>query len=419
MCRSVGVVLMVVCGLARALPQMPPAQTTGQNYVARSDHILHHDHTTRLAQNNREDNFTTNAYKAGKSHASRNAYSASDKHSIRESHTYRGAHSTRGAHVTRSAHTRRGTDATRVRSTSTLKVAKIRRTEPILRLDEVDRNKFPNISDYVLQNVQDYPPEAQKLLQEDHQDPEVTGGFFQGDMAGLTFEFLGSTRVGLNWNVFPERRWTNATVPYVISDHYLPREQDMIERAVATINFMTCVKFVPWDGEARDYVLFWPAKKPAGCWSFVGKRGGQQVVSLQAPDSHSKRCFISLGKPIHEMLHALGVFHEQSRADRDEHVTILKHNIIPKYFNNFGKQSADNTTFPYHYDYNSVMHYGDNFFSYSRYQPTIVAKVEGVTLGQRIMLSKLDCLKLNHLYGCLDQPHLRQKYTSFCKYLGL
>lgn len=34
----------------------------------------------------------------------------------------------------------------------------------------------------------DYSPEAQRQLLADHQDPEVTAGLFQGDMAGLTTE---------------------------------------------------------------------------------------------------------------------------------------------------------------------------------------------------------------------------------------
>ncbi|XP_042240578.1 hatching enzyme 1.2-like isoform X2 [Homarus americanus] len=300
-----------------------------------------------------------------------------------------------------------------------LKAARAAQTEPILQLREVDRDKFPDIPDYVFQNIMDYPREVQKLLRQDHQDPEVTAGFFQGDMAGLTTEFMLSTRVGLNWKVFPNRRWTNATVPFVISRHYLPAEREMIERAIATLNFMTCIKFIPWDGEAEDYLIIWPVEEPAGCWSYVGKRGGQQVVSLQPPDSRSNRCFISLGKPIHELLHALGIFHEQARADRDNHVTIITRNIIPDYYHNFGKQGEENTTFPFDYDYDSVMHYGKNFFSYSKNLPTIVPKVENATIGQRIMLSKLDCIKLNDLYGCLDDADDREKYTSFCKYLGL
>ena len=78
------------------------------------------------------------------------------------------------------------------------------------------------------------------------------------------------------------------------------------------------------------YCLITSSLSDYRCWSFVGKKGGQQVLSLQAPDSISKRCFYSLGKPIHELLHALGMFHEQARPDRDDHIEIITDNIIPR-----------------------------------------------------------------------------------------
>ncbi|XP_068230819.1 hatching enzyme 1.2-like [Palaemon carinicauda] len=288
--------------------------------------------------------------------------------------------------------------------------------------NDINENWSSGIPDYFLKSVLDYPPESQTLLLQDHQDSEVTPGFFQGDMAGLGPEFLAHTRVGLKWDVFPERKWTNGTVPFVISSLYLPNERLVIERAISTLNFMTCINFVPWDGKAKDYLLIWPVEQPAGCWSYIGKRGGQQIVSLRQPDKRSPRCFGSVGKPIHELLHALGVFHEQARSDRDDHVTVITENVIPDYLHNFNKQSELNATFSFDYDYNSIMHYGSHFFSYSpRDKPTIVPKVEGVKIGQRIMLSKTDCLKVNHLYDCLDEsnPFQRDKYLTICRILGL
>lgn len=94
------------------------------------------------------------------------------------------------------------------------------------------------------------------------------------------------------------------------------------------INFMTCVKFVQWNGKDKDYLLIWPIKYPKGCWSFVGKHGGTQILSLQPPDDVGPNCLGTEGRAVHELMHALGVFHEQSRWDRDKFVKINYDNII-------------------------------------------------------------------------------------------
>ncbi|KAL1128911.1 hypothetical protein AAG570_013445, partial [Ranatra chinensis] len=227
-------------------------------------------------------------------------------------------------------------------------------------------------------------------------------------------------RVGLRWDVFPDKLWPNATVPYLISPLYDPAEQIILRKAVATINFMTCVKFVPWNGKAKDFILIWPTKFPKGCWSYVGKYGGPQIVSLERPDEKGPNCLENEGRAMHELLHALGIFHEQSRDDRDKFINIHKENIVPAFLTNFDKLSLENTTYKFEYDYDSIMHYGKYFFSKGKGKPTITAKHPGVKLGQRKMLSKTDCLKLNELYGCLDKSiYLQTRYYMICNILGL
>ena len=60
--------------------------------------------------------------------------------------------------------------------------------------------------------------------------------------------------------------------------------------------------------------------------SFIGRRGGRQVVSI------GKNCD-RVGIIIHELMHALGFWHEQSRPDRDEHITIHLDDIKSGLFN--------------------------------------------------------------------------------------
>uniref|UniRef100_A0A8C4N4Q0 Metalloendopeptidase n=1 Tax=Eptatretus burgeri TaxID=7764 RepID=A0A8C4N4Q0_EPTBU len=63
---------------------------------------------------------------------------------------------------------------------------------------------------------------------------------------------------------------------------------------------------------------------PAGigevCWSYVGKQRGRQKLSIGTGCD-------GIAIVEHELLHALGIWHEQSRTDRDDYVTIQSLNI--------------------------------------------------------------------------------------------
>ncbi|KAG5893010.1 hypothetical protein JTB14_037203 [Gonioctena quinquepunctata] len=256
--------------------------------------------------------------------------------------------------------------------------------------------------------------------EEGYLDPEVSPGLYQGDIA-LTNEFYNYWRVELRFDVFPDRMWKNGIVPIYISPLYArifrnihtvsePSDRVTIMTALRILNFMTCVRFVHWDGKAKDFILIWPTKYPEGCWSFVGRYGGAQLLSLQAPDKNGTNCLGTEGNAIHELMHALGFFHEQARWDRDRFVTIHEENIIPKYESEFEKQSKDNTTYSSEYDYDSIMHYGEFYFTKEKGKPTITPKQPGVKIGQRKGMSKRDCLKVNDLYGCFKDPRSTMNY---------
>ena len=62
---------------------------------------------------------------------------------------------------------------------------------------------------------------------------------------------------------------------------------------------------------------------------------------------------------IHELGHAIGFNHEQTRPDRDQYVQIYLENVNRTKRHNFKKYDNDHTnTFSVPYDYYSVMHYG-------------------------------------------------------------
>lgn len=253
----------------------------------------------------------------------------------------------------------------------------------------------------------------------DSDEPETMPRLFQGDIAIDPFTYI-TLRLGVNPTRHPKRLWPNGTIPFEISHLYESHERNAIEKVLQTFNALTCINFVPYDGEEDDYLLISPPEDgPQGCWSYVGRKGGEQVVSLQRPDHTSAHCFSSEGRIMHELMHAIGIYHEQSRADRDNYVKIHWENIVPKFRKNFKLISKKRGRYAFDYDYNSVMHYGEYYFSKKKgKKPTMTPLQPGVRIGQRKTLSKIDCLKINDLYGCLKGRQAKM-YRSFCYLLGL
>ncbi|KHJ96384.1 astacin [Oesophagostomum dentatum] len=71
-----------------------------------------------------------------------------------------------------------------------------------------------------------------------------------------------------------------------------------------------------------------------GCWSTVGRDAyqRQQIVSI------GRGCE-AFGITSHEVAHALGLFHEQSRYDRNNWITVYPKRIPPSQLYNFARES--------------------------------------------------------------------------------
>ncbi|KAM3600039.1 uncharacterized protein V6R79_016285 [Siganus canaliculatus] len=129
------------------------------------------------------------------------------------------------------------------------------------------------------------------------------------------------------------------------------------------------------------------------CWSSIGKDGGKQVVSLSAHNC------LSHGVIQHELLHALGFYHEHTRSDRDQYVRINWENIPKANAHNFDKMDTNNLNTPY--DYSSALHYGRSAFSLEYRAETITPIPDSsVPIGQREEMSDIDVVKVNSLYEC-------------------
>jgi hypothetical protein len=184
-------------------------------------------------------------------------------------------------------------------------------------------------------------------------------------------------------------RWPNCRIPFRI-DPALPN-QARVTGAIAHWEANTNYRFVARTTEA-DFVTF---RVGSGCSSSVGRRGGEQFVNLAAG--------CTMGSTIHEIGHVIGLWHEQSREDRDVFVTINWANITPGTEHNFNQHITDGDDIGA-YDFGSIMHYPRNAFSVNGNDTiTPLAPLPpGVVMGQRTGLSAGDIAAANTL--CTPKP---------------
>ncbi|MDH3685000.1 MAG: M12 family metallopeptidase [Myxococcales bacterium] len=218
----------------------------------------------------------------------------------------------------------------------------------------------------------------------------------EGDIVVQPVERVGRAAIGSGII----RTWPGGVMPYEIG---AVNDLQGVTEAIAHVNENTVLNLVPRTNEA-NYVVF---EDEVGCWSNVGLIGGRQQISP-----------CDRGAAIHEILHAAGVWHEQSRTDRDNHVIIHYDNITTGQAHNFDKFAAVNGINHGPYDFGSIMHYGPNFFSSNGFD-TISPVTPGITLGQRDGLSAGDIAGIAALYTVSPVPAGSEELTNGVARSGL
>ena len=214
-----------------------------------------------------------------------------------------------------------------------------------------------------------------------------------------------------------KKLWPGRTVPYKFHSSLSASHRALIRSAINAWQRATCLRFVLRTTQS-SYLNFRGDK--ARCSSRIGRQGGAQRVNI------GPRC--SRGNAIHEIGHAVGFWHEQSRPDRDRYVNILTQNIARGMGHNFMKRSHHDVDYQgTEYDYRSIMHYGTTAFSKCTNNPRVNCPTIAVsnssaysaqgrpTLGQRSGLSATDILQARRLYKC-PRSGVRGRLRVYIRY---
>nr|AKP18638.1 hypothetical protein [Lutzomyia reovirus 2] len=186
----------------------------------------------------------------------------------------------------------------------------------------------------------------------------------------------------------PWTRWPNNEIPVYIDAAYSVSDRAIINQALQRIQSVTCFTF-PERTTQTDYI--W-VQKSSGCWSYVGRIGNAQVLSL------ADGC-VTFGIVMHEFIHAIGYHHMQTARNRDEFVKILWQNIEPGKEHNF--EISPTSSGPHvgqngkPYDYDSIMHYGPTAFASAPGLITIQPLQGNPNIGQRYDMSIDDINEIN------------------------
>jgi len=224
---------------------------------------------------------------------------------------------------------------------------------------------------------------------------------WMGDIAfdQQTFDSLRKAENAENRTFKPtlNNHWTRGEVFFRINAGFTAAEQTTINNAINQWRNNTSLRFTPRTTQT-NFIQIVRGNPGSGLFSdFVGMKGGMQTINLQGGA-------FNVAAVIHEIGHAIGFYHEQSRTDRNNAIIINWNNIRPGAVHNFrtytelGMAGAQIGNF----DFNSIMLYpsiiNDPNFVFNTTIPTMT-RLNGTIWNPAVILSAGDIETAVFIYG--------------------
>jgi hypothetical protein len=221
---------------------------------------------------------------------------------------------------------------------------------------------------------------------------EMGGEYLIGDMvfkerSAIQAPGGGPVHGGTHASVYhPLNQWADRRV-YFYFDGSNPANRTMVETAIAHWETHSDFRFTETTAgdSSVPKINFATGQMGGGCWSYVGRitTTGSQIINVD------NNC--GVGSTVHEIGHALGLYHEQTREDRDNYVNIDFSQIQTGFAGNYalsgGVDSGD-------YDFNSIMHYGSYYFAKGS-EPVMTTTSGGIITPNRTTLTSCDVAGAN------------------------
>lgn len=197
--------------------------------------------------------------------------------------------------------------------------------------------------------------------------------------------------------------WDNGVVYYTISPSFTSQEIQIINDGINHFRQNTSIDFIATTNVSNRFVSIAPSTIGINFSSSIGKKtstGTQQDIGL-VPGG------FDIGSVIHEIGHAIGFYHEQSRADRDNFISVIWDNIGSdpndrwqyQTYNQQGRPGADLGAF----DWQSIMLYSSGSPLVTNpvypYYTMVRAADQQPFTAQRTGLSAGDIASSAYLYG--------------------